>query len=159
LNPAAQEYLAARVLTASPRALHLLVVDGALRHMARAEELLETGDRSAAHASLNDARAFVGELLLGVNADEADPVAANVASLFTFAYRRLVEAEIHGSADKVREAARVLRVHRETWSELLKQLSGGAPTAVAPVIAIPTRPATASMPAEYDDYQPRSWSG
>ena len=92
MNAAAQEYLAARVMTASPKSLHLLVVDGALRHMARAEELLDSGDRNAAHAALNDARAFVGELLAGLSADAVDEMTLNVKSLFTFVYRRLVEA-------------------------------------------------------------------
>lgn len=158
MNAAAQEYLAARVMTASPKSLHLLVVDGALRHMARAEELLDGGDRNAAPAALNDARAFVGELLAGLAPDAVDEITLNVKSLFTFVYRRLVEAEIYGDADKVRDAARVLRIHRDTWTALLMQVSDSSPVAAAasttPVPASPRR-----VLAEYDDYESRSWSG
>ena len=137
----------------------MLVVDGALRHMARAADLLESGDRNAAHAALNDARAFVGELLAGLAPDAVDEMTANVKSLFTFVYRRLVEAEIYGDADKVRDASRVLCVHRDTWTELLTRLSE-APHGPG-VMVSPTPELTASRrpPAEYDDYESRSWSG
>jgi flagellar protein FliS len=157
LNAAAQEYLAARVMTASPKSLHLLVVDGALRHMARAEELLDGGDRNAAHAALNDARAFVGELLAGLSTDAVDEMTLNVKTLFTFVYRRLVEAEIYGDAAKVRDASKVLRVHRDTWTELLTRMSDSPPSTVP---AVATTEVTARrVLAEYDDYQSRSWSG
>ncbi|MBA3315587.1 MAG: flagellar export chaperone FliS [Planctomycetota bacterium] len=160
MNAAAQEYLAARVLTASPKSLHLLVVDGALRHMTRAGEFLAAGDRQAAHAALNDARAFVGELLAGLKSDEPDDLTSNVASLFTFVYRRLVEAEIHGSAERVRDAAKVLRVHRETWLELLTQMADCPPAQVMPTgVALSAAAPARRVPAEYDEYQPRSWCG
>jgi len=155
VNAAAQEYLAARVMTASPKSLHLLVVDGALRHMARAEELLDGGDRNAAHAALNDGRAFVGELLAGLSADAVDEMTLNVKSLFTFVYRRLVEAEIYGDTRKVRDGIKVLRVHRDTWTELLARMSDSPQTAAeTPALSSPRR-----VPAEYDEYQSRSWSG
>jgi flagellar protein FliS len=158
LNAAAQEYLTARVMTASPKSLHMLVVDGAIRHMTRAEELLGSGDRNAAHTALNDARAFVGELLAGLSPDAVDEMTLNVKSLFTFVYRRLVEAEIYGDAAKVRDATKVLRVHRDTWTELLTQLSDSPPTPT-PVATIPGFPTSRRIPAEYDDYESRSWSG
>jgi flagellar protein FliS len=159
LNAAAQEYLAARVMTASPKSLHMLVVDGAIRHMTRAEELLDGGDRNAAHAALNAARAFVGELLAGLASDAVDEMTLNVKSLFTFVYRRLVEAEIYGDAAKVRDATKVLRVHRDTWTELLTNLSDSPAFPVATFAATPDFTPARRVPAEYDEYESRSWSG
>jgi flagellar biosynthetic protein FliS len=165
---AAQEYLAARVMTAPPQALHLLVVDGALRHAARAEAALEAGDRETAHKALNDARSFVGELIGGLDKSAAPEVVANVASLFVFAYRRLAEADVYSSAEKVRDAAKVLRAHRETWSELLAKLQSSpepTPAAEPPIAtavsapAIPAPHVSRRPPSGYDDYQPRSWCG
>lgn len=165
---AAQEYLAARVMTAPPQALHLLVVDGALRHAARAEAALEAGDRETAQKALNDARSFVGELIGGLDKSAAPEVVANVASLFVFAYRRLAEADVYGSAEKVRDAAKVLRLHRETWAELVSKLqSSPEPAAAAarpavvaaPAAAVPAPHVSRRPPSGYDDYQPRSWTG
>ena len=156
---AAQEYLAARVLTARPESLHLLVVDGALRQAARAEAALEAGDRRAAQAALEEARKFVAELIGGLDNTAAPEVVANMAAIFTFAYRRLVEAGLYGSAGKVRDAIKVLRMHRETWSELLAQVAGtarevgrGDPAAVA-------IPPERRVAPGYEEYQPRSWCG
>ena len=166
---AAQEYLAARVLTASPQVLHLLVVEGALRHAARAEAALEAGDRQAASKALEEARAFVGEMIGGLDKTAAPEVVANVASLFVFAYRRLAEAELYGSAEKVRDAAKVLRLHRDTWAELVTRLNAspeGAvaetpePAATVPLPSpVPAPHAVRRPPSGYDDYQPRSWCG
>lgn len=168
---AAQEYLAARVMTAPPQALHLLVVDGALRHAARAEAAFEAGNREAAIKALDDARAFVAELIGGLDKSAAPEVVANVGALFIFIYRRLAEADVYGSAEKVRDAIKVLRLHRETWSELVAKLSGSpeaaaaptppadAPPTVAIVNPVPTPHAARRLPSGYDDYQPRSWCG
>lgn len=161
MNAAAREYLATRVLTASPHSLHLLVVEGALRHARTAEAALEAGDRDAAVEALSQARAFVGELLGGLQGDRAPEIAANMASLFTFAYRRLVEGELHGSADSIRDAIKVLQLHRETWLQLLELPGSSVAMSGAEAVAeeaAPT-PTLRSVPAEYDDYQPRSWCG
>lgn len=163
---AAQEYLAARVMTAPPQALHLLVVDGALRHAARAEAAIEAADWSVAANALEDARAFVGELIGGLDKTAAPEVVSNVASLFVFAYRRLAEAEISRSAEKVRDAAKVLRLHRETWAELLSRTNASPEPPDASPAATPAAPASIPAPhaarrplSGYEDYQPRSWCG
>jgi len=170
---AAQEYLAARVMTAPPQALHLLVVDGAIRHATRAESALESGDRATANKALDDARAFVAELIGGLNKSAAPEVAANVGSLFIFVYRRLAEADVYASAEKVRDAIKVLRLHRETWAELTTKLAAAPEPAVATAQAaseptpttlplanpVPAPHVARRPPSGYDDYQPRSWCG
>ncbi|HEX6985898.1 MAG TPA: flagellar protein FliS, partial [Planctomycetaceae bacterium] len=128
----------------------------------------EAADREAARRALDDARAFVAELIGGLDKSAAPEVVSNMAALFTFAYRRLVEADAYGDAAKVRDAAKVLRTHRETWIELLARLSASPaepaapPTPAAPpaaaVPAVPV-PHARRVPAEYDEYQPRSWCG
>jgi flagellar secretion chaperone FliS len=158
VNAAAQEYLTARVMTASPQSLHLLVIDGALRHAARAEAALDTGDRATATQALTEARAFVGELIGGIDPSAEPRVASNLAALFTFAYRRLVEADLYGSAGHVRDALKILRLHRETWVELLSR-SPSATAARTPETAAAQPRAPHRVASGYEEYQPRSWSG
>ena len=163
MNAAAQEYLTARVLTASPQSLHLLVIDGALRHASRAEAALDLGDRETAQRALGEARAFVGELLGGLDKSAAPEVASNLTALFTFAYRRLAEAAVYGSVEYVRDAAKVLRLHRETWVQLLSRLSSGK--ADAPALstsfeaAAPAPQVARRIASGYEEYASRSWSG
>lgn len=117
------EYLSARVMTARPEELHLMVVDGAVRAAMQAEEALENSDFESAHAALSRAREFVIELISGLD-ERDDPQArelvANMKALFGFSYRRLNEADLYHDVQKLRDALSVLRRHRETWRELLR---------------------------------------
>lgn len=160
---AAQEYLEARVMTAPKQSLHLLVVDGALRHAKRAEEALVAGDRELAHRSISDSSAFVGELINGLDQTAAPEVVANLAVLFTFVYRRLVEADVYGSAEKVRDAIKILSIHREGWVEVLEKLSAApdASSSVSTPFSEPELPlpGRTHILTEYEHYESRSWCG
>ena len=41
------EYLDSKVMTASPYHLHLMVIDGAIRHAAQAEQTMDAGEQAA----------------------------------------------------------------------------------------------------------------
>jgi flagellar protein FliS len=127
---AIDEYLEARVLTAPPEELHLMVVDAAIRHATRAEAALEQRDFETAWFALNRAREFTVELIGGLNTEHAPELVADLKRLFGFVYRSLNEAGVLHDAEKVRGALTVLRIHRETWRELLqdrKNATAGAP--------------------------------
>ncbi len=121
--PAQDAYLETRVMTARPHELHLMVVDGAIRAATRAEEALERRDLEAAFFALNESREFVCELISGVKGEPAPELAEKVKSLFVFVYRNLAEADAHHDAGKVRDALKILRMHRETWKQLIDKLA------------------------------------
>lgn len=123
---AASEYLQARVLTASPQELHLMVVDGAIRHAAQARDALQANDYETSHFALNRARAFVMELLAGLDEDKAADVVRQLRRLFGFVYRRLNEADLQHDAGRVCDALRILDMHRDTWCELIERQKGPA---------------------------------
>jgi flagellar protein FliS len=112
------DYRETQVLTAPPWRLHLMVVDGAIRHALLAEQALSTGDFEAAHAALNRSRDFVTELLAGLDARQAPEIVDRLKSLFLFVHRRLVDADRRRDAQSVRDAVHVLELHRETWLEV-----------------------------------------
>jgi flagellar protein FliS len=116
------QYLEAKVMTATPHQLHLLVVDGAIRHATRAEQALEQQDIETAHLSLSSSRDFVSELISGLNADQAPQLIESLKALFVFVYRKLVAADTEHNPQLVRDALLVLRKHRDTWAELTQQL-------------------------------------
>lgn len=125
------EYLETRVMTATPAQLHLLVVDGAVRCAVRAEEALSASDFEAAHFSLNDARDFVTELIGGLNEEHAPEITEPLKALFAFVYRNLVEADMQRSVAKVRDALKILRLHRESWTLMMEQLKNDSETSDA----------------------------
>jgi flagellar protein FliS len=115
------EYLETRVLTARPEELHLMVVDGAIRHAGRAEEALNEQDFETAHFSLNRAREFTVELIAGLKDEHLPEVVGDLKRLFGFVYRSLNEADLQHDVEKVCGALKVLRIHQETWRQLLRE--------------------------------------
>ncbi|HUG90811.1 MAG TPA: flagellar export chaperone FliS [Planctomycetaceae bacterium] len=111
------DYRHTQVLTASPHRLHLMVVDGAIRHAVQAEQALAAGDFETAHAALGRSRDFVSELLAGLDGRQAPELVERLKGLFLFVYRNLVDADRRREPERVRDALKILEMHRETWLE------------------------------------------
>ena len=125
------DYLQTQILTASPHRLHLMVCDGALRYAVRAEQAIEAGDFEAAHFALNKSRDCVTELLSGLDPGPAPELVGRLKSLFLFAYRKLAEADRCRDAQLVRDARKILEMHRETWVEVGRIQAGVGATEVS----------------------------
>jgi flagellar protein FliS len=117
------EYLEAQVLTASPHRLHLLVVDGAIRHAKRALEALDGSRWEELDTALSRSRDCVTELVGGLNAEPTPDLTERMQALFTFVYRSLVLADLERSPARIRDALRILEIHRATWVELGEELA------------------------------------
>jgi flagellar protein FliS len=131
-----EEYLESQVMTASPYRLHLMVVEAAIRHALRAEQALAENDFETTHQALSDSRGFVGELITGLNEEEAPELVGRLKALFLFALRNLVEADLNQDVAKLHDALKILRQHRDTWLEVAEQLEtaqdGNAPAGSPP---------------------------
>lgn len=140
-------YFEEQVLTASPHRLHLMVVEGALRHARRGLEGLEQQNWELTFQALSKARDCVTELIGGLNPEQSPELVAPTKELFVFAYRNLAKADFERNPQLVRDAIRILEIHRETWIELGQKLSAGQ------AAAMPARPAFDDAPATG-----RSWT-
>lgn len=118
----ADEYLETHVMTASSEKLHLMVVDGALRFSHQAVGALESRNFATAHESLNRARSCIDELVMAVQTDHNPELAERVKALFVYVHRNLVLADLEHDPQRVRDAIRILTMHRETWVELMDRL-------------------------------------
>ncbi|MDZ4689406.1 MAG: flagellar export chaperone FliS [Planctomycetaceae bacterium] len=116
------EYLESQVLTAGPHRLHLMVVDGAIRFARRGLEALDAHRWEDLFTALSRSRDCVAELLGGLDADQSPDLAARLKALFAFVYRNLALADTERNAQRIRDAIRILEIHRETWLELGEQL-------------------------------------
>jgi flagellar secretion chaperone FliS len=117
------EYLETQVLTASPHRLHLLVVDGALRFAQQALMALEDQNWEAFERALSRSRDCVTELLGGLRDDAGVEVVDSLKALFAYVFRCLAYADPQRDAQLIRDAIRVLELHRETWLELGEKLA------------------------------------
>ena len=115
-----EAYLEARVLSAKPEHLHLMVVDGALKFARQAILAQDRQDWGAAHNALNRSRDCVNELLVGLNPEHMPEVAKSLQGLFVFVYQSLSKADLLRDPQLIRDAIRPLEIHRQTWQEVVE---------------------------------------
>lgn len=128
---ARETYLAAEVLTAPPQKLHLLLVEGAIRACEKARNCWRENKPDQAAESLIRAQEIMSELVAGLNR-QADPqLVRQVAALYLFIYRNLLEAAFLRDEKKLDDALRVLREERTTW-QLVCQGKPGDPSLANP---------------------------
>lgn len=131
------EYLEAQVLTASPHRLHLMVVDGAIRFAMQGRAAMQTQRWEEMERGLSRSRDCVSELLGGLDASHAPELVAELKSLFLFAYRNLMLANVEHDPRRIDDAVRILQQHRDTWQELEARLPRETAAQAAPPSAIP----------------------
>jgi len=126
-HSASHEYLRNAVLTAGPAQLHLMLLDGAIRFASSARAAIERRDIEGAFNAFDRAQRIVIELNAGLRAEVNPEIVSQMAALYTFIYRRLVDASVHRDTQAADDALRILRHQRETWVMLIERLSQDAP--------------------------------
>jgi flagellar protein FliS len=123
MNPqAAQSYLRTKVLTATPEQLQLMLFDGAIRFAEQARMALEKKNFEQSYNLLMRAQKIVQELQGALKPEVAPELCNNLAALYSFVYRRLVDANLHQNISSLDEALGILKHQRETWIMLLDKL-------------------------------------
>ncbi len=124
MNPqGAQTYLRTKVLTATPEQIQLMLFDGALRFAEQARPMLEQKNFEQSHSLLNRAEKIVNQLLVSLNKDLAPELCANLAAIYAYIHRKLVDADVSHNIASLNEAIDRLKYQRETWVMLLQQLA------------------------------------
>jgi len=112
-----QQYQQAAATTAGPAQLVLMLYDGALIRLDVACEAIEEGRKAAAHEALVRVQAIVDELMMSLDFDRGGEVARNLAELYDYCSRQLIEANIQKDAGLVRDVEAVIRGLRDAWDE------------------------------------------
>ncbi len=124
MNPkAAQNYLRTRVLTATPEQLQMMLFDGAIRYGEQARVALENKSWEASYNLITRMQKIIIELNSSLKHNVLPELCGKLASLYNYAYRKLIEANVQHRADSLDEALKILRFQRETWAMLLDQLA------------------------------------
>ena len=116
-------YLRAKILSASPEQLQLMLFDGAIRFGEQARAAMLARDYEQSYGLIIRCRKIVQELSDALRPRENPEIAGNLAALYDFAHRRLVEASVERDVIKLDEALEVVRYQRETWQMLLDKLA------------------------------------
>lgn len=122
-NPYAS-YRQNAVSTARPGELTLMLYSGALGFVREAAQHIEQKNMESAHRAILRAQDIV--LYLSDTLNTEYEVGQNLALLYDYLYRRLVEANVKKSAEILAEVLELLGGLREAWEQALKTASTAA---------------------------------
>lgn len=110
-----EQYLQADVFSATPQKLQLLLVEAAMKNILRTKKYWQEGDIGEAFESLTKAQDIIAEVLCSLDVEGSPEIAKKLASVYVFIFRRLADAGMSQSVEKLDDAYRVLCSERETW--------------------------------------------
>ncbi|MBS3872615.1 MAG: flagellar export chaperone FliS [Firmicutes bacterium] len=113
-----QVYQQQSVMTASPGDLTLMLFNGCLKFMGRAELALEKKDLAGAHEALLRAQDIIAELMSSL--DMQYELSGNLLALYEFIYRHLVQANIKKDPSLIAEAVALVAELRDAWAEAVQ---------------------------------------
>ena len=138
MNPqAAKKYLRTKVLTATAEQLQMMLFDGAIRFCEQARIALEKKNFEQSYQALTKAQAIVNQLICALKPDVLPELCKRLKGLYTFAYRRLVDANLNHHVESLDEALNVLKFQRQTWAMLMESLGKQKAAAAAAKLDIP----------------------
>lgn len=108
---------------ADPQKLILLVMDGALEAMLRAQGHLERGDIPAKAEALSKAVRLVDALRAFLDHEQGGDMAASLEQLYDYIARRLAAANARNQPELIEESSELLRGLRDTWAQLPEMLA------------------------------------
>jgi flagellar secretion chaperone FliS len=115
------QYQVQAVETAPPAQLVLMMYDGALAAITRAEQAMAPaaadvpGVTEVAHGELVRAQRIIEELLYSLDHERGGQIAANLAALYDFCLDRLMTANIHKDVSVLPAVRDTLAGLREAW--------------------------------------------
>lgn len=116
-------YLRTKVMTASPEELRMMLLQGAERfaRAGRRELEAESPNLEKSHESLMKAQRIIVELSTTMNPKLAPEVVERLTALYTWIYRRLIDANLTRELEPLDEAIKLIAYERETWDLLMAQ--------------------------------------
>ena len=99
---------------ASPHRLIQMLFEGGLQRLAAAKGAMQREDRAVKGEQIGKAIGIIGGLRESLD-PEAGELSANLENLYAYMQRRLLEANIESSIEKVEEVSGLLRDIKEAW--------------------------------------------
>ena len=118
-------YFRAKVMSAKPEELRMLLLDGAVRFARQAEEGLRNKQYEQSYNGITKCRDIIVELMTTIREDHNPELAKNVRALYTFIFNEITEANLERSSARMQKVVQLLEYERETWALLLEQIASG----------------------------------
>lgn len=139
-------YLRGAVLTASSEQLQLMLYDGAIRYARQGRDALLANNFEASYEKLSRAQAIVSEMETGLRREVNPEICDRMASIYSFMFRKLVEASVTRDIEPLDAALKLLHMERETWVLLMEKVATvQADSQDRPMALAPTQPGSLSV--------------
>ena len=103
---------------ASPHTLVSLLLDGALERIAEARGSLSRNDVATSGSAVGAAISIVDSLRVSLDEEQGGQIAANLAALYDYITRRLLEATATKRVDLLVEATDLLQEIKVAWDQV-----------------------------------------
>jgi len=113
-----QSYFEDDVLGASPLKLVQLLYRAALDSIAAARRFVRLGDIRSRSRAVSKAMAIVTELSLSLNVEQGGELSRNLAQLYGYVEKLLIQANFEQREQPLEEAERLLSTLAEAWAIL-----------------------------------------
>jgi flagellar protein FliS len=114
-----------------------MLYDGAIRFGEQARVALENKRFDQSFELLSRTQKIIAEMTASLKHDISPDLCGKLAALYTFVYRKLIEANVEHKVAPLDEALTILRYQRETWTMLLEQLGKTKAAAAASKLDMP----------------------
>ncbi len=103
--------------TTSPGELTLMLYNGCLKFIKRAEKAIEEKDFQEKNVNLIKAQDIIRELMVTLKTDSE--VGQNMMTMYDFILSRLVDANVNSDVKALKEAEQFVVEFRDTWKEVI----------------------------------------
>jgi flagellar protein FliS len=117
MNSMQKNYLAREVESASPAKLVLMLYDGALSAIKKAEVEIAAKHVPEAHHQLMKAQDIVLHLANSLNLEQGGLIAQNLYLLYDFIYDALVRANLKKDPEPLQKVKEILTMIRDGWDD------------------------------------------
>lgn len=112
------QYRENSVYTASPEELTLMLYNGLVKFIMKAQYAITKNDMQGAHDNIIKAQNIVQEFIATL--DKSYEVSTHLLLLYDYMYRRLVEANVQKSIEILSEVLGLAKELRDTWEQAMK---------------------------------------
>lgn len=100
-----------------------MLIEGAIKFARQGRDGMVADDSERMYNGLSQSKAIVMELISSLRPDVDAELCAKVSSLYTYMYRRMLDASLEKSVEPVDEVIGLLEYERETWEMLMERLT------------------------------------
>lgn len=119
LNPYLKQYQKSHVETATPEKILILLYDGAIQFLNKANIALEQKNYVDLYNNIVGCENIILEFMGTLNMEIGGELAVNLYRLYEYLYNTLVSANINKDGAKINEVLRHLKSLRETWQKAI----------------------------------------